>query len=357
MVTAESESMKIERDERKRKERDRHFVNATRHFLTFNEKLKKEGLSAPLVRNAMKTLQINIGKLCNMTCHHCHVEAGPTKTRENMNDMTVNRVLDLLEISKQIEVVDLTGGAPEMNPHFRKVVDKARELNKEVIDRCNLTILYEPKMEWLADYLASNKVQVIASLPCYTLENVDKQRGNGTFDKSISALQWLNKLGYGRDPQLKLHLIYNPGGSFLPGPQKQLEIDYKRELKEKVNIVFNNLYTLTNMPIKRFADTLINLGQYEEYMNLLINAFNKNTVDKLMCRDQVSVSWDGKLYDCDFNQMLDLDIGAGKSRKKKTVTVWDIDNFDSLVDEEIATKKHCYGCTAGTGSSCGGSLV
>jgi len=298
-----------------------------------------------------------VGKLCNMTCNHCHVEAGPTKTRENMDLDTTNRVLELMNKSKQIEVVDITGGAPELNPNFRTIVDAARKARKSVIDRCNLTVLFEPNMEWLAEYLVANKVQIIASLPCYTLENVEKQRGKGVFDKSITALQLLNKLGYGKDPELELHLIYNPGGAFLPGAQKQLEIDYKRELKKYMDIEFNHLFTLTNMPIKRFADTLYNMGQYEEYMTLLVNAFNKETVSNVMCRDQVSISWDGKLYDCDFNQMLEIEIGSAKKHNKKQLSIWDIDNFDKIVGDSIATKRHCFGCTAGAGSSCGGSLV
>jgi radical SAM/Cys-rich protein len=352
--SSESEEIVAKREIRKSQERQQWFVQATNSLPSFAKVLSDHNLY-PLKRKSLKVLQVNLGKLCNMTCHHCHVESGPTKIRENMNKDTVERVIQLMHNTPQIETVDLTGGAPEMNPHFKYFVEQASAANKLVIDRCNLTIFYEPGYEWLPEYLAQYRVQVIASLPCYTVENVEKQRGKGVFDKSIKALQWLNKLGYGKDPKLELHLVYNPGGAFLPAPQKQLEEDYKRELKKFGDIEFNRLFTITNMPIKRFADFLYNTGQYKEYMTLLVNSFNKATVDHLMCLDQVSVGWDGTLYDCDFNQMLEINIGASPNHSK--MTVWDVNSFEELVNKNIAVKNHCFGCTAGAGSSCGGALV
>ena len=274
----------------------------------FDDVLADQGCGA-LVREETKTLQINVGKLCNQACHHCHVEAGPKRT-EIMTAEVAQRTLTLLAASPTIETVDITGGAPELNPNFRRFVTEARALGVHVIDRCNLTVLLERGMEDLAEFLAKHQVEVVASLPCYTAENVDKQRGRGVFDKSIRALQLLNTLGYGLpDSKLQLNLVYNPLGAFLPPPQEKLEADYKQQLRSHFDIEFHRLFTVTNMPIKRFADFLYQSGKYESYMGLLVNHFNRQTVPNLMCRSLVSVGWDGGLYDCDFNQMLEIGMG------------------------------------------------
>ena len=258
----------------------------------------------------------------------------------------------MLRLSPNITTVDITGGAPELNPNFRRLVTRSRKLGRHVIDRCNLTVLFEPGMEGLADLLAENQVEIIASLPCYTAENVDAQRGRGVFDKSIRALHVLNELGFGlADSALKLSLVYNPLGATLPPDQSRLEADYKRQLREHFGIEFHRLFTLTNMPIKRFADFLHRSGKHEDYMALLIEHFNPATVPGLMCRSLVSVGWDGALYDCDFNQMLEIGMGGHRP------TVWDFETFSHLVGRHIATSSHCFGCTAGAGSSCGGALL
>lgn len=303
----------------------------------------------PLRRAAVSTLQINVGKLCNQACHHCHVDAGPKRT-ERMAAATAERILDLLAQSPGIETVDITGGAPELNANFRRLVSRSRELERKVIDRCNLTVLLEPGQEGLVSLLADYAVEIIASLPCYTADNVDKQRGRGVFDKSIAALRILNELGYGREGSgLTLDLVYNPLGPSLPPSQAALQRDYKRHLREEFGIEFNQLFTLTNMPISRFAAELARTGRMEEYMALLANSFNPATVPQLMCRSLVSVSWDGRLYDCDFNQMLGVEAPAGRD-------IWGIASFEQLAEQPIATGRHCFGCTAGAGSSCGGSL-
>lgn len=304
-----------------------------------------------LKRESVNTLQINLGKLCNQACNHCHVEAGPSR-REIMEEETVNRIIDLIAKAKgTIKTIDLTGGAPEMNPHFRKLVKAARSLNIEVIDRCNLTIFFEPGYEWIPTFLAENKVHVVASLPCYTKDNVDKQRGRGVFEKSINALERLNFLGYGKEGSgLILDLVYNPGGAFLPGNQAKLESDYKRELKDLFSIEFNHLFTITNMPIKRFLDDLERQGKFEQYMELLLNNFNAEAAKSVMCKSLVSIGWNGVIYDCDFNQMLEIPLGYNKTN------LWDISHIDELKNKAIALANHCYGCTAGAGSSCGGAL-
>lgn len=362
-----SPEVEQQREIRKEKERNEALEAASAGLPSFQQMLRTHG-KYPLLRMTTKTLQINVGKLCNQTCHHCHVEAGPTKTRENMDLRTAQRLVDLMKTSQTISTVDLTGGAPELNPHFRLLVTNAFQLGKTVIDRCNLTVLFEPGQETLARFLAEKKVQIVASLPCYSPANVEKQRGKGVFEKSVAALQQLNKLGYGKPGSgLELHLVYNPVGPSLPPPQAKLEAAYKQELKKHMDIDFNKLFTITNMPIKRFADSLLNTGKYQEYMSLLVNHFNATTVDHLMCRDLVSVGWDGTLYDCDFNQMLEIPIGAARTLKpqredtshptKPQLTVWDVTSFDSLTSTPIAVGRHCYGCTAGSGSSCGGSLT
>lgn len=303
-----------------------------------------------LVRDRVTTLQINVGKLCNQACQHCHVEAGPKRT-ESMSREIAERLLQILSVSPSITAVDITGGAPELNPNFRALVTRSRELGRHVIDRCNLTVLFESEMEDLGNFLAENHAEIIASLPCYTAENVDAQRGRGVFDKSIRALRLLNELGYGiADSALKLNLVYNPLGASLPPDQTRLEVEYKQQLREHFNIEFHRLFTLTNMPIKRFADFLDRSGKHASYMKLLMENFNPATVPGLMCRSLVSVGWDGTLYDCDFNQMVEIGMGA------RRLTVWDFESFGNLADRRIAIGTHCFGCTAGAGSSCGGAL-
>ncbi len=323
-------------------------LNTSVHREDFDFALRQHGLVA-FERCETEILQINVGKLCNQACHHCHVEAGP-KRMEIMPVHVADQLLKLLAASPNIKTVDITGGAPELNRNFRRFVAESRQMGKRVIDRCNLTVLFEPGHEDLAEFLASHSVEVVASLPCYTAENVDKQRGRGVFDKSIRALQLLNHLGYGdADSGLTLNLVYNPLGAFLPPPQAMLEADYKKQLREHFGIEFNRLFTITNMPIKRFAEQLVRQAQWQSYMSLLVNHFNPETVGGLMCRSLVSVSWDGLLYDCDFNQMLGLGMPGLQS-------IWDINSFAGLAGRAIATAGHCFGCTAGAGSSCGGSL-
>ncbi|RMG14376.1 MAG: radical SAM/Cys-rich domain protein [Deltaproteobacteria bacterium] len=323
-----------------------------RPWASFDRALRTAGLG-PLRRTGVTTLQVNVGKRCNMACHHCHVEAGPNRT-EIMSREVAERVMALLEASTQVEVVDLTGGAPELNPSFRWLVSEARRLGRRVIDRCNLTVLFEPGMEDLPAFLADQQVEIVASLPCYQPENVEKQRGRGAFEKSIEALKRLNALGYGRpDSGLVLNLVYNPVGPSLPPPQAELEAAYKRELAEHFGIAFNHLLTITNMPIKRFAAQLARSGAHEAYMSLLVAHFNPETIPDLMCRSLVSVGWDGRLYDCDFNQMLEIPLGATENPQ---ATIWTLDSLDPLEGAHVATDDHCYGCTAGAGSSCSGAL-
>ena len=315
----------------------------------FAQKLGEHSIS--LRRERPEILQVNVGKLCNLTCVHCHVNAGP-KRKEIMAHETIDRVLEWLS-KTEIPVVDLTGGAPEMIPDFRYFIERVRTLEnpRHVIDRCNLTILLDPGYEELPEFLAKHKVEIIASMPCYTPENVNMQRGEGVFDGSIAALQLLNSLGYGIEPELPLHLVYNPVGAFLPGQQTELESDYKRELKGHFGIVFNKLYSITNLPIGRFAAYLRHNDKLEEYMELLISAFNPATIDGLMCRNTLSVGWRGEVYDCDFNQQLDMQWVNGQA-----LFLWDLDP-DAIDNREIMTGDHCFGCTAGAGSSCGGAIV
>jgi radical SAM/Cys-rich protein len=321
---------------------------------TFAATLRQHNLPA-LTREVVTTLQINVGRLCNLACHHCHVEAGPLRT-EIMPERVVDRLIALLDLNPRITVVDLTGGAPEMNPSFRRLVIEARRRHLRVIDRCNLTILLTPGCTDLPAFLASQDVHLIASLPCYTPANVDHQRGLGVFDGSIEALKRLNALGYGRahSPR-RLDLVYNPLGAALPPSQVVLEAEYREELGRLFGIEFHQLLTITNMPIKRFATQLAQAGQTDAYMSLLVNHFNPVTVPGVMCRSLVSVGWDGQLYDCDFNQMLDIPLGASGSTGVRTI--WDIDAFDRLTGTRVATGQHCYGCTAGAGSSCSGALA
>ncbi len=303
----------------------------------------------PLCATGIQVLQINVGKLCNQTCHHCHVDAGPER-REVMSRETMRLCLDVLS-KTDIGTLDITGGAPEMNPHFRWLVEKARGLGRQVIDRCNLTILLAPHFDDLPDFLARHHVDVIASLPCYLPENTDRQRGEGVFDKSITALRRLNAVGYGKpESGLVLTLVYNPVGPSLPPPQATLEEAYRRELSARHGVVFSRLFTITNMPISRFLDDLLQQGRYDEYMGTLVAAYSPQAASGVMCRTTLSVGWDGRLYDCDFNQMLDLELAPGLPRH--------IRNFDEslLSGRRIVTGQHCYGCTAGSGSGCQGAI-
>ncbi len=316
----------------------------------FSEKLSEHGV-LPLLRKQLTTLQINVGKVCNQTCTHCHVDAGPDR-RESMTYETAQQVINFLARS-EVSTLDITGGAPEMNPQFRTLVQEARKLDKRVIDRCNLTILLANGFTELPEFLAEHQVSVVASLPCYLEENCDAQRGNGVFVKSIEAIRRLNALGYAQpNSNLRLDLVYNPTGLGLPPEQQKLEAAYKTELNARYGIQFNNLLTITNMPVSRFLDDLLRRGKYEEYLGKLIQSFNPNTIEDLMCRSLLSVDWNGYIYDCDYNQKHDIAITDGESRVHKSQLTDDL-----LADRAIRTANHCYGCTAGCGSSCGGSLV
>jgi len=302
-----------------------------------------------LDRTSLGTLQVNVGKFCNQTCEHCHVGAGPHR-KEIMTSNTAGRILDWLA-SSDIETVDITGGAPELNPNFRQIVETARALGRHVMIRCNLSVIFEPDMEWLPAFYREQGVELICSLPCYLEENVDSQRGEGVYEKSIRALLALNEVGFGPPGELTLNLVYNPVGAHLPPPQKELEEDYRRELGERYGIRFNELFTITNMPISRFYSYLKISGQAESYMNMLRTSYNPDTLPGLMCRNLISVAWDGTLFDCDFNQMLDMSLGNGTPLK-----LWD-SLPENLIGRDILTGNHCFGCTAGTGSSCGGALA
>jgi radical SAM/Cys-rich protein len=311
----------------------------------------------PLKRQRLTTLQVNLGYKCNQSCLHCHVNAGPNRT-EMMDEDTVALVEQVLE-SHTIEVLDLTGGAPELHPEFRRLVRTARALGVRVMDRCNLTILFEPGQEDLGAFLAEQGVEIVASLPCYSVANVDRQRGAGTFDKSVAALQQLNALGYGRpDSGLQLNLVYNPQGPSLPPDQMKLQADYKRELGEHFGIVFNSLFAVANMPIQRFGSTLISKGQFNDYMRLLKDNFAASNLANVMCMNTISVDYQGYLYDCDFNQQLGLAVpGSSDGRGAQAGKP----HLRSLLKEDIQGKsiqvaEHCFGCTAGQGSSCGGAL-
>jgi radical SAM/Cys-rich protein len=305
----------------------------------------------PLRRGRLATLQVNLGYVCNQSCLHCHVNAGPKRT-ESMSGEMVDLVLEYLAASGAT-TLDLTGGAPELNPHFRRLAAAARARGARVIDRCNLTILFEPGQEDLAEFLAREGIDIVASLPCYTPELVDRQRGEGVYETSIRALRRLNALGYGREGSpLSIDLVYNPQGPSLPPPQAKLEADYKRILGEK-GVSFNRLLTLANMPIQRFGSTLVSKGQFNDYMALLRGAHREENLAGVMCRSLVSIDWQGHLYDCDFNQMLGLPIVAAGNRRPHLRDVMGRD----LEGAPIVVRDHCYGCTAGQGSSCGGALA
>lgn len=323
-------------------------VNISKRY-NFKSVVKKHGLT--LDRKQLKTVQINVGKLCNQACLHCHVEAGP-KRKEIMKENVALRIIELLKNSSGIETFDITGGAPELCPSFRLLAKSAYDMGLHVIDRCNLTVLYEEGQEDLAQFLKDHSIHVIASLPCYTKDNVEKQRGGGVFKKSIDGLLQLNRLGYGKpDSGLFLDLVYNPLGASLPPAQDKLQADYKKELRELFGIEFNNLFAITNVPIKRFLHQLENEGKYEDYMNLLVSSFNPEAAKGIMCRDLISVGWRGELSDCDFNQM--LDIPAARIPR----TIWDIESFNELAEDKIAFASHCFACTAGAGSSCQGIIT
>lgn len=321
-------------------------------FPPFSESIKPAGFGEGRIQpSRIEIFQVNVGKLCNQTCAHCHVDAGPDRKAENMNKASFDKCLEILA-KYDIPTVDITGGAPELNPNFRWFVEECRKLGKHVIDRCNLTIIESNRRFYdLPEFFAENRVEVVSSLPHYSALRTDSQRGDGVFEDSIKAIKRLNAVGYGQpDTGLQLNLVYNPSGAFLPGSQASLENEFKRQLKRKYDIDFNNLYVITNMPISRFLDYLLQSGNYETYMQSLIDAFNPAAVAGVMCRNTISVSWDGYLYDCDFNQMLDLKVAVpGRS-------IFEFD-MESLQNRDIVLNQHCYGCTAGAGSSCGGQVV
>ncbi len=302
-------------------------------------------------RRPLTTLQANLGYLCNQSCLHCHVNAGPTR-KELMDESTIGLLLDFMA-KRGVQTLDVTGGAPEMNPHFRDLMRAARALGVQCIDRCNLTIAMQPGYSWVVDFLADNEIEVVASLPCYLEDNVDAQRGSGVFHDSIAALQRLNARGYGRpDSGLKLSLVYNPQGPSLPPGQADLEQAYKAHLLAEYGVRFNQLFTLANMPIKRFGSTLLARGEFHDYMRLLKDNHRPANIDGVMCRDLVSVDYRGYVYDCDFNQMLDLQLGYGQGQRVHLRELMAQD----LNDTPITVADHCFGCTAGQGSSCGGAL-
>ena len=305
-----------------------------------------------LERGSVDVLQVNLGRYCNLACVHCHVESGPTR-KEMMSRQNVEAVLSFLARS-QIPTLDVTGGAPELHPDFAHLVSTADRLGRHVMDRCNLTVIYEPGMEYLPEFFKRHEVELVCSLPCYSQENVDKQRGKGTFETSIRALQQLNEIGYGApDSSLVLNLVYNPVGPELPPPQAKLEEDYRKILSAQFGIVFNQLFCLTNMPITRYATHLKLKGEYQGYLQLLESNFNAATLGQVMCRNLISVGWEGSIYDCDFNQMLDLPLTDGTGKRLNITSL----ALDQLTNREITMGDHCYACTAGAGSSCGGALL
>ena len=322
---------------------------ATKPKNTFDQKLDDHGLT--LTRLKPTILQLNLGKLCNIACVHCHVNAGPHR-KELITTEDLNRTIDWFETT-DIPTLDLTGGTPEMHPDFRDLVERVRNFDqpRSVMTRLNATIIEEPGYEWIPEFHTKHKIICVASMPCYSPENVNEQRGNNVFDRSITAFQKLNKLGYGIDPELRLNLVYNPNGAFLPPDQKELEATYKREMKEHFDIEFHDLYCITNMAIARYASYLKRNKQLDEYNQLLVENFNPASIEGLMCRDTISVDWMGKVFDCDFNQQLNMQLKNGKP-----LDIWDLD-LDKFEKMPIKTAAHCFGCTAGAGSSCGGSLT
>ncbi len=313
----------------------------------FDDVLARHGV-APLRTARIDVLQVNVGKLCNQTCAHCHVDAGPDR-RESMSAATAAQVIELLA-AHGIPTLDITGGAPELSPRFRFLVDQGRALGRRVIDRCNLTVLTLPAQSDLVDYLAARRVEIVASLPSFRQPGTDAQRGDGVFEKSLKGLSMLNRAGYGQGSGLILNLVHNPVGAFLPGSEASLSRDYRRELGDRYGIVFDELYTITNMPISRFLEFLEQSGNTGRYMDLLVRSFNPRAAAGVMCRTHLSVGWDGRLYDCDFNQMLDLPVDGGAP-----ATLGGLISAKTL-QRTVRTGLHCFGCTAGAGSSCGGSL-
>ncbi len=317
--------------------------------LPFDLRLNQAGLF-PLRATGVSVMQLNLGKLCNQACRHCHVDAGPDRIESMSRETAVHCLTALAQT--EIPTVDITGGAPELNPNFRWLVEQARGLGRHVMDRCNLTVLLLPSQADLAEFLAGHRVEIVASLPSYQAVQTDAQRGEGIFEKSLEGLQLLNRFGYGRpDSGLVLNLVYNPVGAFLPPRQEAIEAQFKKELRAKHGIEFNRLYTITNMPISRFLEFLVESGNYDQYMTRLANAFNPAAAAGVMCRHTLSVGWDGRLYDCDFNQMLELPVENGAPSHIRA--------FDParLHHRQIVTRNHCYGCTAGSGSSCGGAVA
>eukprot|EP00752_Nemacystus_decipiens_P009410 g8413.t1 len=335
-----------------------------RNLPSFQQHIQEQDIK--INREKSTIFQLNIGLFCNQACSHCHVESSPQR-KEMVSKEVAERCIEIIKNSPTVKTLDITGGAPELNEHFRYMVEQGRALGLDVIDRCNLTVLQEPGQEDLAEFLAKHKVHVVASLPCYSPKNVNMQRGSGVFDRSIKGLIKLNALGYGQaDSGLKLDLVYNPVGGFLPPEQTALETKYKEELDEAFGIKFNNLFTITNMPIKRFADFLYRRGELQEYMELLVRNFNAAACSGLMCKDTINVGWDGRIFDCDFNQQLELGMGtagtnAGASDKLRAVqegySVFDVDSVDDMQTTDIVLESHCYGCTAGNGSSCQGQTA
>ena len=299
-------------------------------------------------RGNLDTVQVNLGYKCNQSCVHCHVNAGPNR-KEEMSKLTIRDILKFIDKFK-ISNVDLTGGAPELNMNFRFFVRELKNRGCHIIDRCNLTIILEKSMSDLPDFFKENEVEIIASLPCYIKKNVDKQRGKDVFDKSIQALKLLNSIGYGLTPSLRLNLVYNPQGSSLPPNQEKLSIDYQRFLYDEFGIQFNKLYTITNMPIARFGSTLVSKNKFSDYINLLKSSFNKKNINHLMCKKLISIDYQGYVYDCDFNQMLNMNLGSSENK----IHIKDLKS--SLFEKKINTADHCFGCTAGSGSSCSGTL-
>jgi len=359
---------KLTYQERKKRQRALHTYNIP----SFQHYLQSNGHGHSITRLTTSILQLNISLYCNQACNHCHVESSPKRT-EKMSNEIINQCMKILANSPSIKTVDITGGAPELHPHFRDLIIQLQKYNIEIIDRCNLTVLTEPGQEDLPDFLAKNNVRIVASLPCYSERNVNLQRGRGVFARSIQGLQVLNEKGYGMETSnLQLDLVYNPGGAYLPPDQEMLQAQYKEKLKEDFGISFNNLFTLTNMPIKRFADKLYRSNDLERYMQLLVDSFNPAAMQGLMCRDTLSVGWDGSLFDCDFNQQLQLGLGASlanldeefetphkdaQNLRTNGLTVFDINSVSDIMDKEILVDHHCFGCTAGAGSSCQGTLT
>ena len=318
---------------------------------SFAERLHLSG--GGLRRRAVDVLQVNLGRYCNLACIHCHVEAGPTRN-EMMSRQNIDAVLRFLA-STEIPTLDITGGAPELHPDFDYLVESGRKLGRRVMDRCNLTVIFEPEKDYLPEFFKRQNVELVCSLPCYSEENVDKQRGKGTFDLSIRALQIFNQIGYGQpDSDLVLNLVYNPVGPHLPPQQDKLEQDYKRILNDQFGIVFNHLYCLSNMPITRYETHLRLRGEYDRYMELLADNFNAGTLNQVMCRYLISVGWEGSIYDCDFNQMLGLSL---RDARGEALNIESLTSLDQVRERSVTIGDHCYACTAGSGSSCGGALV